>query len=351
VAQQAALIERRGALEVEITGLAARPAAIAAESETLGARIADAAAACRRSADALAVGERQLREAADASRAADQVLAEARERLARLEGLRDGAREGLARLAREIRERVGVTPEALGELAGTTDDLPADPSETAARLERLIRERDGMGPVNLMAEAEAAEVEARVAELRAERAELTEAIARLRHGISALDREVRQRLLAAFERLDRHFAELFTRLFGGGKAQLRLVDNEDPLAAGLEIMGSPPGKRLQSLSLLSGGEQALTALALLFAAFLTNPAPVCVLDEVDAALDDANVDRFCGLVGEIADTTGTRFLVVTHHRITMARVDRLFGVTMAERGVSQLVSVDLARAARLRQTA
>ncbi|MBV9373732.1 MAG: chromosome segregation protein SMC [Alphaproteobacteria bacterium] len=350
IAQRAALIERRGALEAEIAGLAARPAAIAAESETLGARIAAAAAACRRSADALAAAERQLREASDASRAADQALAEARERLARLEGLRDGAREGLVRLAREIRERLGVAPEALGELAGTTDE-PGDPSETAARLERLLREREGMGPVNLMAETEAAEIEARVAELRAERAELTEAIARLRHGISALDREVRQRLLAAFERLDRHFAELFTRLFGGGKAQLRLVDNEDPLAAGLEIMGSPPGKRLQSLSLLSGGEQALTALALLFAAFLTNPAPVCVLDEVDAALDDANVDRFCGLVGEIADTTGTRFLVVTHHRITMARVDRLFGVTMAERGVSQLVSVDLARAARLRQTA
>ena len=132
---------------------------------------------------------------------------------------------------------------------------------------------------------------------------------------------------------------------------MRLVDNDDPLAAGLEIMASPPGKRLQSLSLLSGGEQALTALALLFAAFLTNPAPVCVLDEVDAPLDDANVDRFCSLVGEIADTTGTRFLVVTHHRITMARVDRLFGVTMAERGISQLVSVDLARAARMRQTA
>jgi chromosome segregation protein len=351
VAQQAALIERRGELEAEIAGLAARPAAIAAESEALGAKIGDVAAACRRSADALAAGERQLRGAIDASRAADQALAELRERLARLEGLRDGAREGLVRLAREIRERVGVAPEALGELAGTTDELPVDPSETAARLERLTREREGMGPVNLMAETEAAEVETRVAELRGERTELTEAIARLRHGIGALDREVRQRLLAAFERLDRHFAELFTRLFGGGKAQLRLVENDDPLAAGLEIMGSPAGKRLQSLSLLSGGEQALTALALLFAAFLTNPAPVCVLDEVDAALDDANVDRFCGLVGEIADTTGTRFLVVTHHRITMARVDRLFGVTMAERGVSQLVSVDLARAARLRQTA
>jgi chromosome segregation protein len=245
-----------------------------------------------------------------------------------------------------------VSPEALAEIAGVGgDEVPADPSETAARLDRLTRERDGMGPVNLMAEAEAAELETRIAELQRERADLTEAIARLRHGITALDREVRQRLTAAFEQLDRHFAELFTKLFGGGKAQLRLVDNDDPLAAGLEIMASPPGKRLQSLSLLSGGEQALTALALLFAAFLTNPAPVCVLDEVDAPLDDANVDRFCSLVGEIADTTGTRFLVVTHHRITMARVDRLFGVTMAERGISQLVSVDLARAARMRQTA
>jgi len=352
VAQQAALVERRNALQAEIAGLAARPAAIAAESEALGTAIAGAAAACRRSADALAVGERQLREAVDASRLADQALAEARERLARLEGLRDGAAEGLARLAREIRERVGVAPEALGELAGITEDeLPVDPSETAARLERLTRERDGMGPVNLMAEAEAAEVETRIAELRGERAELTEAIARLRHGIAALDREVRQRLMAAFERLDRHFGELFAKLFGGGKAQLRLVGSDDPLTAGLEIMGSPPGKRLQSLSLLSGGEQALAALALLFAAFLTNPALVCVLDEVDAPLDDANVDRFCSLLGEIADATGTRFLVVTHHRITMARVDRLFGVTMAERGVSQLVSVDLARAARLRQTA
>ena len=202
-----------------------------------------------------------------------------------------------------------------------------------------------------MAETEAVELETRIAELRGERSELTEAIARLRHGIAALDREVRQRLMAALERLDRHFGELFTRLFGGGKAQLRLVGSDDPLIAGLEIMGSPPGKRLQSLSLMSGGEQALAALALIFAVFLTNPALVCVLDEVDAPLDDANVDRFCSLLGEIADTTGTRFLVVTHHRITMARVDRLFGVTMAERGVSQLVSVDLARAARLRQTA
>jgi chromosome segregation protein len=350
--QRVALLERRSTLEAEIAGLAARPATIAADSEALGAAIADAAANCRRSADALALGETRLREAAEGSRLADQALAEARERLARLAVLRDGAAETLARLAREIRERLNAAPEALSELAGlTAEEAPTEAAETAARLDRLIRERDGMGPVNLMAESEAAEVDTRITALRRERADLTEAIARLRRGIAALDHEVRRRLTAAFDRINGHFAELFTRLFGGGKARLALVDDEDPLAAGLEIMASPPGKRLQTLSLLSGGEQALTALALLFAVFLTNPVPVCVLDEVDAPLDDANVDRFCSLVGEIADTTGTRFLVVTHHRITMARVDRLFGVTMAEQGVSQLVSVDLARAARLRQTA
>jgi chromosome segregation protein len=351
-AQRAALLERQGAIDAEITGLTARPAAIAAESEALGAAIAGAAASCRRSSDALALGETQLRQSVEASRIADQVLGAARERLARVDVLRDNADEALARLTREIRERLDVAPEALGELAGLSQgDAPADPSEIAARLERLARERDGMGPVNLMAESEAAEAEMRFTALLDERADLTEAIARLRRGIAALDQEVRRRLTAAFERVNGHFAELFSRLFGGGKAHLALVEDEDPLAAGLEIMASPPGKRLQKLSLLSGGEQALTALALLFAAFLTNPAPVCVLDEVDAPLDDANVDRFCSLVGEIADTTGTRFLVVTHHRITMARVDRLFGVTMAERGVSQLVSVDLTRAARLRRTA
>ena len=203
-----------------------------------------------------------------------------------------------------------------------------------------------------MAEREAAEVEARHRpSLAHERADLTEAIARLRRGIATLDQEGRKRLLAAFEQLNGHFGELFARLFGGGKAHLALADGDDPLDAGLDIMASPPGKRLQALSLLSGGEQALTAIALIFAVFLTNPAPICVLDEVDAPLDDANVDRFCRLVAEIADTTGTRFLLITHHRITMARMDRLFGVTMAERGVSQLVSVDLARAAELRQTA
>jgi chromosome segregation protein len=183
-----------------------------------------------------------------------------------------------------------------------------------------------------------------------------------------LNREGRERLLAAFAQVNEHFTQLFVRLFGGGRAYLKLdrtqgtqADGEggevteggsgDPLEAGLEIYASPPGKKLQTLSLLSGGEQALTALALLFAVFLTNPAPICVLDEVDAPLDDANVDRFCRLVEEISETAETRFLIITHHRLTMARVHRLFGVTMAEQGISQLVSVDLQEAEELRQTA
>ncbi len=195
------------------------------------------------------------------------------------------------------------------------------------------------------------EAETRLGGLQHERTDLTEAIARLRRGISTLDQEGRNRIVAAFEQLNTHFGELFVRLFGGGKAELAWAGDGDPLECGLDIMASPPGKRLQSLSLLSGGEQALTAIALIFAVFLTNPAPLCVLDEVDAPLDDANVDRFCRLVADIADATDTRFLLITHHRVTMARMDRLFGVTMAERGVSQLVSVDLARAAELRQTA
>src|SRR5579883_2763579 len=351
-AQQAVLGQRRAALDREIAELAARPAAIAAETRRLGETAAEAAAAHRAAADALAAAETGLRLAAEVARRAETEAAAARERRARLEARRDAAAQTLARLRTEIGERLAAPPQELAALAGREPGAaPADAGETAARLDRLLRERDAIGPVNLVAEAEAAEVETRAAGLAAERAELTEAIARLRRGIAALDQEGRKRVLAAFEQLNGHFAELFARLFGGGKAQLAFGEGGDPLDAGLEIMASPPGKRLQSLSLLSGGEQALTAIALVFAVFLTRPAPICVLDEVDAALDDANVDRFCRLVAEIADATGTRFLLVTHHRITMARMDRLFGVTMPERGVSQLVSVDLARAAEMRQTA
>ncbi len=218
---------------------------------------------------------------------------------------------------------------------------PCSPEQAAADL--------AVGRTLLRAEAEAGELEGQMAGLTAEKEDLIAAIAKLRQGIGEINREGRERLLASFEAVDQHFRRLFTHLFGGGRAHLTLTESADPLQAGLEIMASPPGKRLQILSLLSGGEQALTALALLFAVFMTNPAPICVLDEVDAPLDDANVDRFCSLVAEIAQTSRTRFLVVTHHRMTMARMDRLFGVTMAERGVSTLVSVDLHAAEALRE--
>ncbi|HAT34379.1 MAG TPA: chromosome partitioning protein ParA, partial [Rhodospirillaceae bacterium] len=218
-------------------------------------------------------------------------------------------------------------------------------------IDKLTRSRDAIGPVNLRAETELEEIDERIETMNMEREDLLAAISRLRQGISSLNREGRERLLAAFEEVKAHFEELFVRLFGGGRAYIQLTEADDPLEAGLEVMASPPGKKLQVMSLLSGGEQALAALALLFAVFLTNPAPICVLDEVDAPLDDANVDRFCTLLEEIAHAGTTRFLCVTHHRMTMARMDRLFGVTMGERGVSQLVSVDLRRAEELRDSA
>ena len=185
--------------------------------------------------------------------------------------------------------------------------------------------------------------------LAGERDDLVEAIKRLRQGIQNLNREARERLLASFEIVNSHFKRLFKELFGGGEAELQLIESEDPLEAGLEIMAKPPGKKPQTLSLLSGGEQALTAMALIFAVFLTNPAPICVLDEVDAPLDDHNVERFCDLLDEMCRSTDTRFVIITHNPITMARMNRLFGVTMAERGVSQLVSVDLEAAVKIRE--
>ncbi len=203
--------------------------------------------------------------------------------------------------------------------------------------------------MNLLAEQELREVEAQHDKLIADRDDLVEAIRRLRQGIHSLNHEARERLLASFATVNEHFKKLFAELFGGGNAELQLIESEDPLEAGLEIMAKPPGKKPVTLSLLSGGEQALTALALIFAVFLTNPAPICVLDEVDAPLDDYNVERFCDLLDEMTRATDTRFIIITHNPITMARMNRLYGVTMAERGVSQLVSVDLEGAVKLRE--
>ncbi len=346
------LDERIEATRAEIDSLAARPGELAALGEALAERIETAEARRREAADALALGETRLAEADRALKAQEQALASAREDRVRAEGAVAQAEQNLANITEKVRERLECALDRALEVAeiDPSQELPSR-EEVETKLARLYRERDNMSPVNLRAEAEAKELDAQIGSMQSERADLVAAIGRLRQGIASLNREGRERLLAAFERVNGHFSELFVRLFGGGRAHLKLTEAEDPLEAGLEILASPPGKRLQVLSLLSGGEQALTALSLLFAVFLTNPAPICVLDEVDAPLDDANVDRFCTLLEELCHSQTTRFLVVTHHRMTMARVDRLFGVTMGERGVSQLVSVDLGIAEGLRESA
>jgi chromosome segregation protein len=346
------LAERWQETGAEIESLKALPAEIEERRSTLAGRV-DAAEAERKSAmDTLAVGESRLAEADKALRSAEQKLAQAREERVRAEGANEQADQALTLFRERVRERLECQLDQLAEVAeiDPSQDLPAE-EEIEMKLGRLTRERENVGAVNLLAEQEAEEVGEQIDALQTERADLVSAIARLRQGIAGLNKEGRARLLSAFEDVNRHFSELFVSLFGGGRAHLALTEADDPLEAGLEIMASPPGKRLQVMSLLSGGEQALTALSLLFAVFLTNPAPICVLDEVDAPLDDANVDRFCTLVQDLAGSTKTRFLIITHHRMTMARMDRLYGVTMSERGVSQLVSVDLGVAERLRETA
>ncbi len=249
--------------------------------------------------------------------------------------------------ADRIREETDNTPGTLLQSLGADPDRMPGAEALDNDVQRLRRQRDALGAVNLRAEEDAKEVQAEHDTLVMEKADLEEAIKKLRAGIAGLNREGRERLLTAFEQVNGNFRMLFTHLFGGGEANLVLVESDDPLEAGLEIMCQPPGKKLATLSLLSGGEQTLTALALIFAVFLANPAPICVLDEVDAPLDDANVTRFCDLMDEMTRRTDTRFLVITHHAVTMSRMDRLFGVTMAEQGVSQLVSVDLKRAEAL----
>ena len=211
-------------------------------------------------------------------------------------------------------------------------------------LDSKKRERDKLGSVNLRADEETNLYIGEIKKMENDRKDLVTAILKLKESINELNQKGRERLLEAFEKVNRKFNEVYTKLFNGGNAKLELVDSEDPLDAGLEMLVSPPGKRLQSITLLSGGEQALTALSLVFAVFLTNPSPICVLDEVDAPLDDANVTRFCNLLEELTKITSTKFIIVTHHALTMSKMDRLYGVTMPEKGISQLVAVDLQKA-------
>jgi chromosome segregation protein len=346
--QIAELDARREHIAAAIAELAAKPAEIDAKRTALEEQIANAEVARQQAADRLAEGETRLAEADKALKQAEGELSVARESRVRREGQVEQASKDREGVIERIAERLRCEPADVLGIAEVQalDELP-EMAKAEHRLERLVHERETMGAVNLRAEEEAAELEQQIAGMTAERDDLIAAIGRLRQGIQSLNREGRERFLAAFDQVSGHFQQLFTKLFGGGKAELRLTESEDPLEAGLEIHASPPGKKLQVMSLLSGGEQALTALSLLFAVFMTNPAPICVLDEVDAPLDDLNVERFCALVQDIAGRTDTRFLIITHHRVTMARMDRLYGVTMAEQGVSQLVSVNLQEADRM----
>ena len=350
--RQSQLAERKMETEADLAAISDKPAEIDRRNAELLERIEIAETERGGCADKLAEHERLAADADKALREAEHRLAGARETRVRAEAAVEQARQGETALTDRIRDRLQSAPATLRELAGLEEgDALPDLESAERRVERLHRERETMGPVNLRAEAEAQELTEQMETLTNEKGDLVQAIDKLRRGISELNREGRERLLTAFKAVDEQFQKLFVQLFGGGRAYLTLTDSEDPLEAGVEIMASPPGKRLQVLSLLSGGEQALTALSLLFAVFMSNPAPICVLDEVDAPLDESNVDRFCSLVSEMAHSLSTRFLVITHHRMTMARVDRLFGVTMGERGVSQLVSVDLGQAMEIRATA
>ena len=324
-----------------------QPAALDEQIAALERESAGSEAAVSEAAAAEKVAEAALSQAAAAAGTASESSASARERRAAAQARSEAQESRRAEYSRICVERFECLPQRLPEQMGFDPDEIRDAEAESAMLEKLTADRDRIGPVNLVAEQELAEIEEDRLRGAADADELTQAIHRLRGSIGNLNREGRVRLLEAFERVNDHFRSLFTTLFEGGQAHLELVESDDPLEAGLEIMAQPPGKRLQSLSLLSGGEQALTAIALIFALFLTNPAPICVLDEVDAPLDDANVERFCDLLERMTIETDTRYLIVTHNAVTMSRMHRLYGVTMIEKGVSRLVSVDLGGAETL----
>ncbi|MDZ7905106.1 MAG: AAA family ATPase [Cypionkella sp.] len=341
------LSARKSEAEGELKSASSAPAEIAAKRAELSAAIAEAGQRKAKASDALSAGEGALREAITAEREAERRAGEAREMRARAEARVDAAVETVTLALERIAEEAGATPGQLLDTLKIDPDKMHSAEHLDAEVQRLRRAREALGAVNLRAEEDAREITQEYDQLAQEKLDLEEAIKKLRAGIGSLNREGRERLLAAFDQVNANFATLFSHLFGGGEARLVLVESDDPLEAGLEIMCQPPGKKLSTLSLLSGGEQTLTALALIFGVFLANPAPICVLDEVDAPLDDANVTRFCDLLDEMTRRTETRFLIITHHAVTMSRMDRLFGVTMAEQGVSQLVSVDLKRAEAL----
>ena len=263
---------------------------------------------------------------------------------ATVEGIDSRKKDLLYSVKNELRIENETSLFSQSDLSALADENLPNIEEQAQKVEKIKKKRDSLGSVNLRADEETKKYEVEIKKMEDDRADLYSAIIKLKSSIDELNQKGRERLLEAFGKVNRKFNEVYTKLFSGGSAKIELVDSDDPLEAGLEMFVSPPGKRLQSITLLSGGEQALTALSLVFAVFLVNPSPICVLDEVDAPLDDANVTRFCALLDELTKITKTRFIIITHHALTMSRMHRLYGVTMAEKGISQLVAVDLQKA-------
>ena len=344
------LKERQISLNEELEIMRSMPNNISSEKSRLKDLISENKQSYETIANKLRMVEKEANEVNKKLKLEEVKLNELREEKIRIEGLKENIKQTINQLKDQVRERLSISIDQLYEIAEIKPNkILSSVEELEKKLERLISEQERLGGVNLLAEKESTELEEKVNTIKKDQSDLLAAISKLREAIDTLNTEGRQRLLASYGIVNENFQKLFVQLFGGGKAYLKFTDESDPLKAGLDIFASPPGKKLQNLNLMSGGEQALTALSLLFAVFMSNPAPICVLDEVDAPLDDTNVDRFCSLVEEIAKTSMTKFLVITHHRMTMARVNRLFGVTMPEKGVSQLVSVDLEKAVQIKE--
>ena len=347
------LEERLKASQDEKNRLSTLPESFEKKEAELNTKIEEAISNRNIAADQLVKNETSLNDADKLVREAEKAVSTLREEMIKIEALLNLSKAKIQNIEDRVFEKLKIKSTELNKLINTKEeDQPIKSIEILEKtLQRLLNERETLGAVNLRAEDEMNEMLNKIEVMSKERVDLEEAIAKLRSGIFELNKEGRQRLKESFEEVNENFKQLFQKLFGGGNAELRLVGNEDPLQAGLEVLASPPGKKMQLLSLLSGGEQALTAISLIFSVFLCNPAPICILDEVDAPLDDTNVGRFCDLLNQIVDETNTYFMVITHHRLTMAKMDRLFGVTMEQKGISKLVSVDLEQASRIRDIA
>jgi chromosome segregation protein len=347
VDRQDNILSRKNELELFLETAQLEPEKIENDILNLNKKITEAEKKCSISTDALVNAEKKLRDALFKEKEAFKIAEDLKEKYVRAEVSIETTKDNLNELASLLEAETGHSPKDFQDkyIDQLTNKLSIDIIEK--NLDQLTRKRNFIGPVNLRAEEDEKEINAEYSELLNQKEDLEVAVKKLRNAISNLNKEGREKLLKAFDEVNKNFKTLFNNLFGGGQSNLLLVESDDPLEAGLEIMCQPPGKKLSNLALLSGGEQTLAAISLIFAVFMVKPSPICVLDEVDAPLDDANIVRFCNLLDNMNSRTDTRFIIITHNPITMSKMNRLYGVTMAEKGVSQLVSVDLDKAEKL----